>query len=336
MQEPPPVGSTDPPSTHPSPGKESDGQTVRTCGFIDPESLPDHTASGPGTAPCPAQGVLAFLRWVPHSSRDRDTVAVPRIPPKRSIGNVPCSGPGESEHRCSLQPLLIWPGHSQRELQSRRHSPHASTCSHGRDHHRGTGRGQGRQGHTQHFRGMARLVGHIRGSGAKARPHCQPHAPTGSVRAPTIPSSTELLQGFLCPWHSRLLPSTVTFCQESLPPGHCSASGTALGAELSTGTAVTPQPRPHSPQHSQALQVDEAQERPVGESGQGVLSQVPASTQTFSPTWHPQSSRHRGAPGTPLTLRRFPAPCPARGPGNAALQPGLKGLCGAAEGLLRH
>lgn len=100
-----------------------------------------------------------------------------------------CALPGtRSEHHRSLQPLLIWPGHSQREVQSHRHSPHAGTCSHGRDCHRGTGRGQGRQGHTQSFRDMARLAEQSRGSGAKARPHCQPHAPTARV---TVPPHTE-------------------------------------------------------------------------------------------------------------------------------------------------
>lgn len=78
------------------------------------------------------------------------------------------------------------------------------------------------------------------GQGPRPDPTASPMHPLPGSQSPPIPSSTELLQGFLCPWHSRLLLSTVTFCQASLPPGHSSVSGTALGAELSTGTTVTP------------------------------------------------------------------------------------------------
>lgn len=120
------------------------------------------------------------------------------------------------------------------------------------------------------------------------------HKDTGCSGRPVpvthVPSSPELLQGFLWPWQRRLLPCSVTSCQALLPPGHCSSSGTVLGRRAQhrapRPAPLNPPEPPLSPPYSQVLQVREAQEGAVGEGCQGVLRQVPANTPgAGGPAW---------------------------------------------------
>lgn len=135
-----------------------------------------------------------------------------------------------------------------------------------------------------------------------------PHAPTARV---TVPHPTELHRAVAgvplsmaqpaAPVHCHVLPGVA-------PPWTLQRPRHRAGDRAQHWHRSHP-PAPGCPRHSQALQVDEAQEGTIGESCQGILGQVPVSTQTFSPTWH------RGYPWhltEPWEVPMHPQPSPAR------------------------
>lgn len=162
---------------------------------------------------------------------------------------------------------------------------------------------------------MAGLAEQSRGSGAKARPHCQPHAPTARVTAPHHTESHGGVAGVPLPLAQPAAPVCCHVLPGVTPTRTLQLQWHRAGDRAQHHLPRDP-PAPDRPQHSQALQLGEAQEGTTGESCQRVLSQVPVGTRTFSDILHPRPGRHH--PGTSLN----PAPLPTRGPGNAALQPG--------------
>lgn len=180
---------------------------------------------------------------------------------------------------------------------------------------------------------MARLAEQSRGSGAEARPHCQPHAPTARV---TVPPHTEFHRAVAGVPLSLAQPAAPVHCH--ILPGITPARTLQCQWHRAGGRAQhwhhsDPPLAPDSPQHSQALQVDEAQEGATEESCQGVLSQVPASTRIFSPIWHPQPGRHQGYPRhltEPQAVPMHPPPTPEA----LGVQPYTQGSKVSAE-LLR-
>lgn len=138
---------------------------------------------------------------------------------------------------------------------------------------------RGRLGHRLRSQGTAGLLGSIGVRGSPARCHAVPprRAVAGAGRAlpppPHLPSSSEPLQGFLWPWHRRLLPYVVTSSHAPLPPGHGTANGTALQSRAQH--RARPRGSPTQPPYSQLLQPCEAREGAIGDCRQRVLRQVP-------------------------------------------------------------
>lgn len=197
------------------------------------------------------------------------------------------------------------------------HPPAADTCSRGRGWHRGTARGRGHPGHRQHSQGTAGLLGST-GSQAvlsSATP-CPRAGPWLGQGEPTnLPSSSELLQGFLWPRHRRLLPYVVTSSHAPLPPGHGTAGGTRL--QTRAQHHVRPQaPQPNPNTHSCCSCVKPKKES-AGSAGSGFsVRSLPThhTDCTPGPGGTPQGGTGSRAPPahlplpSALTARRQPQP----------------------------
>lgn len=159
---------------------------------------------------------------------------------------------------------------------------------------------------------MARLAEQSRGSGAEARPHCQPHAPTARV---TVPPHTEFHRAVAGVPLSLAQPAAPVHCH--ILPGITPARTLQRQWHRAGGRAQhwhhSDPPQPLTPPSTHRLcRWMKPRKEPLRRVVRGFSVKSLRAHRSSIPFGIPSLAGTRGTPGTSPNLRRFPCTHPPR------------------------